>query len=456
MNNFIEKYPLKKLIPADYNPRKISQNSFQILKYSLKKFGLIKPVIANKNGIIVAGHQRTKAMKAIGITECPIFLLDKQVSVADEIKFNLMHNSIETNTSKIRINQETKEGFNLIKNENIELIQKGKGIYIKEICKLLSKYEDFDSCIIDENGEIIENSDYVLSCKLLGKNLIAYKLIEDSKEFKEILKTDFGNYSYEALNIKPYVQTHCQMSRNNEKIGSTLYKEYVIPNIKKSDSILDFGAGKMLYVNLLHKQGYNVLGYEPYYKLKGTEKLNISEVINQINKIKMQIKSKGLFDVVVLDSVLNSITSNNYEKYVLTVCNACLKRNGVCYIGTRNKNFILGMQNNKKATDDTRLIEFLDNDNYSATFRKGVWTLQKFHTKETLNKLLKKFFKEVEISGEKGSQLYAICKKPIKIEKKEIKKALEEEFNIVYPNNFRHNKHKELIETILKAQEEVR
>lgn len=456
MNNFIKEYPLNKLIPADYNPRKISKDSFEILKYSLKKFGLIKPVIANKNGVIVAGHQRTKAMKTIGIKQCPIFLLNKQVSVADEIKFNLMHNSIETNTSQVKIMQDTKAGFNLIKNKDINIIQKGKGIYIKEICKLLSKYEDFDSCILDETGKIIENSDYALACKILGKDLLVYKLMDSVEEFKEILKKDFGTYSYKALNIKPYVQTHCQMSRNNEKIGSTLYKEYVIPNLKINDNILDFGAGKMLYVNLLHKQGYNILGYEPYYKLKGTEKLNISEVVNQIKKIREQIEKRGLFDIVVLDSVLNSITSNDYEKYVLTVCNACLKENGTCYIGTRNKNFILGMQNNKKATDDTRLIEFLDNDNYSATFRKGVWTLQKFHTKETLNNLLKKYFKKVEIGGEKGSQLYAVCKDPIKLEKKEIEIALKEEFNIIYPNNYRHNKESGLVEIILKQQDKIK
>lgn len=57
---------IEELHGADYNPRIISDESFSKLKESLRTFGVCKPVIANSNGILIAGHQRTKAMKEIG------------------------------------------------------------------------------------------------------------------------------------------------------------------------------------------------------------------------------------------------------------------------------------------------------------------------------------------------------------------------------------------------------
>ena len=62
---FVRK-PIEALHGADYNPRIISDASFSKLKESLQTFGVCKPVIANSNGILIAGHQRTKAMKEIG------------------------------------------------------------------------------------------------------------------------------------------------------------------------------------------------------------------------------------------------------------------------------------------------------------------------------------------------------------------------------------------------------
>lgn len=167
---FIENYPIDQITPADYNPRKIKENAFEKLQESLLKFGVCKAVIANLDGTIVAGHQRTKAMKAVGINHCPIFILEKNVSLQDEIKFNLMHNSVETETAKMRIDNaaDIPFGFTLVKNEHLETVHNGKGSIIKEISRLISKYGDYGNIIVDEDGNVIHNADYAYCCKLLG------------------------------------------------------------------------------------------------------------------------------------------------------------------------------------------------------------------------------------------------------------------------------------------------
>jgi len=50
---------LTDIIPAEYNPRKISEKEYVKLTESITKFGLVDPIIVNlKNNHIIGGHQR--------------------------------------------------------------------------------------------------------------------------------------------------------------------------------------------------------------------------------------------------------------------------------------------------------------------------------------------------------------------------------------------------------------
>ncbi|MGL4672171.1 hypothetical protein [Cetobacterium sp.] len=79
------------------------------------------------------------------------------------------------------------------------------------------------------------------------------------------------------------------------------------------------------------------------------------EVVKMLLKFEMDIKQNGLYDYVVLDSVINSITSNKFEKYVLTTCNALLKESGRLYIGTRNKGQIDSTLNSSRCIEKVRI-----------------------------------------------------------------------------------------------------
>lgn len=63
MNNMvdldIEKIDINKILPADYNPRKISEKDYNNLKKSIDTFGVVDPIIINlKDNTIIGGHQR--------------------------------------------------------------------------------------------------------------------------------------------------------------------------------------------------------------------------------------------------------------------------------------------------------------------------------------------------------------------------------------------------------------
>lgn len=55
----LEPIKITDIVPADYNPRKISEQEYTKLRNSIETFGLVDPIIINlKNNHIVGGHQR--------------------------------------------------------------------------------------------------------------------------------------------------------------------------------------------------------------------------------------------------------------------------------------------------------------------------------------------------------------------------------------------------------------
>lgn len=63
MNNMeIKNIKIKDLKKAEYNPRTMSDEEIEKLKNSIKEFGLVEPVVVNKDLTIIGGHQRVEAM----------------------------------------------------------------------------------------------------------------------------------------------------------------------------------------------------------------------------------------------------------------------------------------------------------------------------------------------------------------------------------------------------------
>ncbi|MFO0931136.1 MAG: site-specific DNA-methyltransferase [Planctomycetota bacterium] len=80
------------LLPAPYNPRRISDEALAGLGESIGRFGLVQPVIVNsRTGRIVGGHQRLKVLAARGVEETDVVVVD--LPEAEEKALNLALNS---------------------------------------------------------------------------------------------------------------------------------------------------------------------------------------------------------------------------------------------------------------------------------------------------------------------------------------------------------------------------
>jgi len=92
----VEQIKIEEVVPAGYNPRKISDRDFDSLKASLKKFGFVDPIIINKrSSTLVGGHQRLKAAKELGMKEVPVTYVDLAPKMEKELNIRLNRNNGE-------------------------------------------------------------------------------------------------------------------------------------------------------------------------------------------------------------------------------------------------------------------------------------------------------------------------------------------------------------------------
>ncbi|HUD05635.1 MAG TPA: DNA modification methylase [Candidatus Saccharimonadales bacterium] len=110
----IQHINITELNPAPYNPRKWSSHSTEQLTESIKRFGLVDPIIVNgateRENIVIGGHFRLKVAKDLGFTEVPVVYVD----IPDEAREKELN---------LRLNRNTGEwDFELLKQFDIDLL----------------------------------------------------------------------------------------------------------------------------------------------------------------------------------------------------------------------------------------------------------------------------------------------------------------------------------------------
>src|SRR3990167_1068786 len=65
---------------AEYNPRKMTEKQAKDLEESIRKFGMVDPIIVNKHlgreNVVIGGHQRLKIASILGFSEVPVVYVD--------------------------------------------------------------------------------------------------------------------------------------------------------------------------------------------------------------------------------------------------------------------------------------------------------------------------------------------------------------------------------------------
>lgn len=452
---------LDTITPASYNPRRLSQEAFVRLQKSIERFGFVKPIIVNGNGIIVAGHQRTKASQALGLSTVPALTLGVNAHSHDEIKFNLLHNSVEESGATVVVPPaKGRVGYHFIDPSEVTIVDVGESaIRISAIYKLLASYGEWGSVVAHPaTGRLVLNADYGVACSQLGLPLLVYfPPPKDAAPLVAALSGDYGVYDATQVSATPYVQNVVQPDRLRAEKGPTAsatWKNLAQPRLKKGMRVLDFGAGNADYSKRLQKQGYDNDFYEPFFMDRGkTGGFAIRESIKQLRRVAARVEKAGLYDMIVLDSVLNATSDDKYHEWVLRTCAALLSPTGVLCIGTRSLEAEQAMMRGRRATGPEVKLSFVGPDGRGIQMRRGVLYTMKFHTAETLPEALREYFGSVEFVRQESSTHLVLCSKPLPQRRSDLTRALVEEFNPPYPSNYRHGQHEHVVRTILAANE---
>jgi DNA modification methylase len=159
MNNLMKITTLKNW---DKNPRGIKNKDFERLKKQILRLGVYKPLLITKEGVVIGGNMRLKALREIGKEELAVTILD---FIATEGGFYPTINGVRDGDAIFKTIEEGMLEYALSDNDRA-------GFYEKDlVVKLIPDFPDFDwgsyavdlkepqnlQSLIDENTETKED-----------------------------------------------------------------------------------------------------------------------------------------------------------------------------------------------------------------------------------------------------------------------------------------------------------
>jgi ParB family chromosome partitioning protein len=423
---FVLEFPTANLRGATYNPRAIAPDSLEVLGRSIEQVGFAKPIIVTESGLIIAGHQRTKAARALGLVSVPAYLLS-EINKYDEVKFNQLHNGTDLDIIDkpvtVPVNFD-KLGFEEILPVDITADMRSQGANIRnEINGLLLRHGNWGCAIVTQAGDVISSPQYLLSCKSLKMPARVYRIPDETAQTAAgFFSRQYGRFSYEHLDRTTWIQTFAQPFRlrngkvsdlQSESNGASVLYRVAMPWLRKPGMrILDFGCGQGDLVKALQREGMDIRGVE-FFRRSGNM-LDTGAVHRMCDALVRQLKTHGLFDIVVCDSVINSVDSLQAEVDVMVCLNAFCKPGGMIFFsGRRTENLDQHMRTTKTSLPNARTVEFLDDNGFSGIYYEGTWFYQKFHTEAQATALGRKYLGNGKYIDHSNSWQFATIKQVV-------------------------------------------
>lgn len=194
---------ISELIPAEYNPRYISDEQLEHLKASIQRFDAVEPVLVNmhpdRKNIIISGHQRIKAAKSLGLETFPCVELKLDKEKEKELNVRMNKNTGAWDWDELATYFDTEEltewGFT-----EEELF--GDGAFESEEAEAEDPYtKKIDAPIYEPKGEKPEITELYNNDKFksLVENIEKSKVPKYIKEFLKICASRHIVFNYENI-----------------------------------------------------------------------------------------------------------------------------------------------------------------------------------------------------------------------------------------------------------------
>ncbi len=256
------------LTKADYNPRKWDEKALSDLKESIKRFGIVDPAIVNsaesRKNIVIGGHMRIEAAKALGLKEMPVIYLDisdiekeKELNLRlnknqGEFDFTLLANFAEDLLQDVGFNSEELDSIFDWDDDNPEVFD-----LKKELEKLNIKEIEI------QKGDVWQLGESKLMCG-------------DSTIEENVLKLMNGEKADMCFTDPPYILDYLHGKKKNGKpvegFGAKRNRKYLETD-ELPDNFTELWMGN---VSKISKDNFHIIVYENWK--------NIRTIWNEIEK----------------------------------------------------------------------------------------------------------------------------------------------------------------------------
>jgi DNA modification methylase len=136
--------PVGDLKPNKRNARTHSKKQIRQIAHSIEQFGFVNPIIADENGVVIAGHGRLQAASLLGLADVPIITLS-DLTDAQKRTLMLADNKIATNAGwdRERLSIEIPELSKQLAIEGLDICL--TGFEIPEIDQLIVDFEEHNA-----------------------------------------------------------------------------------------------------------------------------------------------------------------------------------------------------------------------------------------------------------------------------------------------------------------------
>lgn len=250
---------ISELNPATYNPRKWNKSAIESLTESIKRFGLVDPLIVNgapsRKNIVIGGHFRLKVAKDLGYKEVPVVY----IHIAD------LEKEKELN---LRLNRNTGDW-------DWDLLSKFNEPFLADIG--FSSEELDDVFEFDINPEKFDLEKELKKLKInkievqkgnryqLGENIL---MCGDSTVEEDVIKLMSGEKADMCLTDPPYILDYLKgkkkNGKSNEGFGYKRDRRYLETDVLPPD----FTEKWMSNIAKIQKENFSIIVYENWKNLR--------------------------------------------------------------------------------------------------------------------------------------------------------------------------------------------
>jgi len=462
----IQLIDISKVSKAEYNPRKRDKKRFDLLKLSLQIFGWLMPAFIDENNVLLSGHQRTEAWEELGYNQIPVIKLtglslDQKKSF--NLLFNLATNDLERNI-KIKnlpqINTEvSQENSNLYSCLETKIISIDKVKWNKDLfddgfqySNSLIKKNVFIPIVIDKDYNIINGSKRLVSLLRNGykeAECIIYKG-QNSKTVKKFLNCISMDFKIEDKYSDILKYSSFRRPRLIRKslgmgylawIGFKRGVDFNFQNESHQSKFIKFFGRNQIEIGGGHLTEHNKIktfinhnSFEPYHCVNNNPSLEASRKITNVFLENLEKKKK--WSSVIIPSVFNSVPFERDRENIVIIAGVfdCPVYINLLTITKQQFVIVTGKKTNKDALNSIYMPANYEKNVIIGSIDEGKPKAQKAYELQEAKTFFTKFYKNVKIYS-KHNQFFVKLKGPIKVSEQRFIEAVEEEFNLPYPNN---------------------